>query len=322
MMSDILQIMVGMVVLIGGGELLVRSASRLAAALSISPLVIGLTVVAFGTSAPELAVSVQSALAGQPDLAIGNVVGSNIFNVLMILGLSAMIVPLAVASSLIRRDLPLMVIASIVFGVMAYDGRITFVDGTVLFTGVVAYTWWCIRGSRRETAAIQKEFAQEYSTPAKSFVGDGVLLVIGLVLLAVGSRLLINGSSSIARSFGVSELVIGLTIIAAGTSLPEVITSVMAAIRGERDIAVGNVVGSNLFNLLCVIGLSAIVSPNGIGVSESAIRFDIPVMILVAVVCLPIFLTGRQVSRGEGALLFAGYIAYTGYLIVEQSGSM
>ncbi|TWU01879.1 calcium/sodium antiporter [Neorhodopirellula pilleata] len=321
MITDILLIAGGMVVLIGGGELLVRSASRLAAALSISPLVIGLTVVAFGTSAPELAVSVQSALAGQPDLAIGNVVGSNIFNILMILGLSAMIVPLAVASSLIRRDLPLMVLASIVFGAMAYDGRISLIDGVLLFTGIVSYTWWCIRQSRRETAAIQDEFAQEYSTPAKSLVVDGILLLIGLVLLAVGSRLLINGSSSIARSFGVSELVIGLTIIAAGTSLPEVITSVMAAIRGERDIAVGNVVGSNLFNIMCVIGLSAIVSPNGVGVTDSAIRFDIPVMILVALVCLPIFLTGRQVSRGEGVLLFAGYIAYTAYLIFEQTAS-
>jgi len=316
MVIDILLVVAGMAVLIGGGELLVRSASRLAAALRVSPLVIGLTVVAFGTSAPELAVSVQSALAGQPDLAIGNVVGSNIFNVLMILGLSAMIVPLAVASSLIRRDLPLMVIASIVFGAMAYDGRITRVNGIILFSGIVAYTWWCVRESRRETAAIQKEFAQEFSTPAKSLTLDGIMLVIGLVLLAVGSRWLISGSSSIARSFGVSELVIGLTIIAAGTSLPEVITSVMAAIRGERDIAVGNVVGSNLFNLLSVIGLSAIVSPDGIGVTESAIRFDIPVMILVAVVCLPIFITGRQVSRGEGVLLFAGYIAYTVYLIV------
>jgi cation:H+ antiporter len=306
-----------MCLLIGGGELLVRSSSRLAAAFSISPLVIGLTVVAFGTSAPELAVSIQSALANSPDLAIGNVVGSNIFNLLFILGLSAVIVPLAVASSLIRRDLPIMVGASLLMAIMAYDGSIGRLEGLILFAGIVGYTWWCVRESRRESAAIKKEFAEEFSQPAKNIGLNIALLIVGLALLAAGSRLLIDGSSGVARSLGVSELIIGLTIIAAGTSLPEVITSVIAAVRGERDIAVGNVVGSNLFNLLCVLGLTASIAPSGLPVPDAAIRFDIPLMIGVSILCLPIFISGRCVSRLEGALLLSGYFAYTGYLITN-----
>ena len=317
-----LRIGIGLALLVGGGEFLVRGASRLATAVRISPLVIGLTVVAFGTSAPELAVSVQAALAGSADLAIGNVVGSNIFNVLFILGLSALIVPLVVSSQLIRWDVPVMIGVSLLTLVFSWDGSINRLEGLVLFVGIVAYTWWCVRQSRKESRELQAEFAQEWPNAVdqpRMRVSDLGLIVLGLILLGGGSRLLIDGSVRIAESFGVSELVIGLTIVAAGTSLPEVVTSLVAAVRGERDIAVGNVVGSNIFNILCVLGLSGVIAPTGVEVSSAALRFDIPVMIAVAAACLPIFFTGHVISRWEGGVFFFYYLAYTAYLVLNAT---
>ncbi len=315
----------GLAALIAGGELLVRGASKLAALARISPLVIGLTVVAFGTSAPELAVSVQSAFAGQPDLALGNVVGSNIFNVLFILGLSAMIVPLAVASRLVRWDVPLMIAASAMMLLFGLDGRMGRVDGIILFACLVGYLIWLLRESRREQTEVKEEFAKELGPPKKTGAGQVVLnlgfVIGGLVLLAYGARWLVDGATGIAVSFGVSQLVIGLTIVAAGTSLPEVVTSVIAAIRGERDIAVGNIVGSNLFNILCVLGLSSIVAPDGIPVQAAALRFDIPIMIAVAVACLPILFTDHLIARWEGAVFFGYYVAYTAYIVLDATGS-
>lgn len=313
----------GLVLLVGGGELLVRGASRLAAAMRISPLVIGLTVVAFGTSAPELAVSVQAAMAGNADLALGNVVGSNIFNVLFILGVSALIVPLVVSSELVRRDVPVMIAASLLLLAFGWDGAINRVEGVVLFAGIVLYTWWCVRQSRKESSEVKQEFEQEWPSEnqSQSSLPFNLMFIVGgLCLLGLGSTLLISGSVYVATSFGVSELVIGLTIVAAGTSLPEVVTSLTAAVRGERDIAVGNVVGSNIFNILCVLGVSSTIGPTGIAVSPSAMSFDIPVMIAVAVACLPIFLTGHIISRWEGALFLLYYVAYTTYLVLNATG--
>ena len=296
----------------------------LAVAVRISPLVIGLTVVAFGTSAPELAVSVQAALAGTGDLALGNVVGSNIFNVLFILGISAMIVPLVVSSQLIRRDVPLMIGVSVLLLLVGRDGNIQRLEGLLLFSGIVAYTWWCIRQSRGENSGIQAEFAREWPpgmANPRAIAVCIVMIVAGLAFLGCGSSWLIGGATSIAERLGVSELVIGLTIVAAGTSLPEVVTSIVAACRGERDIAVGNVVGSNLFNILCVLGLSSLIAPSGLDVSSAALRFDIPVMIAVAVACLPIFFTGRLIARWEGSLFFFYYLAYTAYLVLDATGN-
>ncbi|NUM82219.1 calcium/sodium antiporter [bacterium] len=312
----------GLVFLVAGAEMLVKGASRIAAALGISPLVIGLTVVAFGTSAPEMAVSVQSSLEGQADIAIGNVVGSNIFNVLFILGISAIITPLIVQQQLIRLDVPLMIAVSILTYGFAYDGQIQRWEGIVLFLGIVAYTVFLIRQSRKENKEIQAEYAKEFSEkPKPGAIGFQIVLVIaGLALLVVGSDWLVAGAVAIAKLFGVSELIIGLTIIAAGTSLPEVATSIIAAIRGERDIAVGNVVGSNIFNILAVLGLSATVAPQAIPVAPSAISFDIVVMIAVAVACLPIFFTGNIIARWEGFVFLAYYIAYTLFLILNTTG--
>ncbi len=315
----------GLALLIIGAEGLVRGASRMALGLGISPLVVGLTVVAFGTSAPELAVSIQSALSGSggADVALGNVVGSNIANVLLILGISAAITPLVVQQQLIRLDVPLMIGVSVVVFVMALDGTISRIDGLILFAGIVVYTMFAIRQSRMESADVQEEYRAEFDTGRAQTIGDWLknvaFLTGGLALLVVGSRWMVDGAISFARVLGISELVIGLTIVAVGTSLPEIATSIVAALRGERDIAVGNVVGSNIFNLLAVLGLSSIVAPTGISVAPAALNFDMPVMIAVAIACLPIFFTGRLIARWEGWLFLGYYIAYTLYLILAAS---
>jgi cation:H+ antiporter len=316
-------ILAGLVALGAGGEMLVRGASRLAAAARITPLVIGLTVVAFGTSSPELAVSLKASLAGQTDIAVGNVVGSNILNILFILGVSALVSPLTVSSQLIRLDVPLMIGASILMLVLGWDGNIGRGEGVLLFAILICYIVWAVYQSRRETSAARQQFEQEYPIPARASwrqVGRQIgLVLVGLVLLTLGAKWLLVGAVTVARLLGMSELLIGLTIVAVGTSLPEVAASVLASWRGERDIAVGNVIGSNLFNILCVLGLSAAVSAQGVAVPVSALRFDIPVMIAVAVVCLPIFVTGQQIARWEGGLFLGYYVAYTLYLVLSET---
>jgi len=314
----------GLVALIAGANLLVRGASTLAAVLGISPLVIGLTVVAFGTSSPEMAVSVQSAWSGKTDLAVGNVVGSNIFNVLFILGLSALIAPLVVAEQLVRKEVPIMIGASLLLFVLAQGGAISRVEGGVLFGLIVAYTLYLVIAARREGAGGSADYEREYGATARSRGGNlawqAVLVVAGLALLVLGSDWLVQAAVETARRLGISELVIGLTIVAAGTSLPEVAASIMAALKGERDIAVGNVVGSNLFNLLAVLGLSSLVAPAGLSVPSALLTFDIPVMLAVALACLPIFFTGYRIARWEGAVFLAYYFCYTAYLILSATG--
>ncbi len=316
-------LIIGLGLLIVGAELLVKGASRLAAGFGISPLVIGLTIVAFGTSSPEMAVSVSTALSGVSDIAVGNVVGSNIFNVLFILGISALIAPLVVSRQLIRLDVPIMIGVSLLYLALALDGVITFWEGALLFAGIIAYTTFLIVQARREKAgaAAQDEFTREYGEKQK-LDARGVLLniglaIAGLVLLVIGSNWLVDGAVAFARLLGVDEVVIGLTIVAAGTSLPEVATSILATIRGERDIAVGNVVGSNIFNILAVLGASALASPAGLAVPASINAFDGPVMLAVAIACLPIFFTGHIIARWEGAVFLAYYVAYTAYLVLD-----
>ena len=243
----------GLVLLVLGAEWLVRGAARLATRFGISPLIIGLTVVAFGTSAPETAVSVGAALDGSGDIAIGNVVGSNIANVLLILGASALIAPLLVSRQLIRLDVPIMIVAGAATYALAFDGSLSRLDGALLFAGIVVYTLFLIYKSRQDKSTSGDEFSDEYGADQagqRPAWRDLVLIVAGLALLIQGSDFLVTGAVALARTLGLSELVIGLTVVAVGTSLPELATSVMAALRGERDIAVGNIVGSNIFNLL------------------------------------------------------------------------
>lgn len=313
----------GLAALLTGAELLVRGASRLALRFGISPLVIGLTVVAFGTSSPELAVSVQSGLAGQADIAVGNVVGSNIFNVLAVLGLAALIAPLMVQQQLVRFEVPLIVGLSVLVLVMAQDGRIGPFDGLLLVAGLVAYTVLVIRQTRREAATVQAEYAKEFGVAAAGRPGrlpvQVALILGGLGLLVLGATWLVDSAVSIARALEISEAVIGLTIVAAGTSLPELATSVVAAMRGERDIAVGNVVGSSVFNLLGILGVAALVTPGGLSVAPGLLFFDIPVMIAVAFACMPIFGTGQRIARWEGALFLAYYVVYVTYLVLAAT---
>lgn len=313
-------VLAGFALLVFGAEFLVRGASKLAAVFGISPLVIGLTVVAFGTSAPETAVSAVSALSGQANIALGNVIGSNIFNVLLILGISALVAPLTVEQKLVRMDVPVMIVASLAVYLFSLNGVIGRLEGLILFAGIIAYTVFLIRQSRRESQVVQAEYARAYGDKEpflpKTILKDTALILVGFGVLVLGSKWLVAGAVLIAQKLGVSDLIIGLTIVAAGTSLPELATSMVASFRGERDIAVGNVVGSCLFNLLAVLGLAGTVSPAGIAVSPQSIHVDFPVMILSAVVCLPVFFTGKRISRGEGALLLGGYIAYTSYLVL------
>jgi cation:H+ antiporter len=312
----------GLALLVLGAEVMVKGASKLAEMMGISPLLIGLTVVAYGTSAPEMAVSLQSIMAEQSDISLGNVIGSNLFNTLLILGLSALIVPLVVDQQLIRLDVPIMIGVSVLVLVFGLDGEIGSVDGLILFIGAIVYTLFLMRQGRSEPLPDEDDpteipLARSLKLPPWAIhLG---YIVVGLGLLVWGSRWLVFGAVSIARAIGVSELIIGLTIIAAGTSLPELATSAVASLRGERDIAVGNVVGSNIFNLLAVLGLAAFVSGEGITVSPAVLSFDLPFMVAVAVACLPIFFTGNVVSRTEGLLFIAYYVAYTAYLIFDST---
>jgi cation:H+ antiporter len=321
MLTAWLLLIAGLAVLVGGAELLVRGASGLGRHLGISPLVIGLTVVAFGTSSPELAVSLSAVLGGRPDLAIGTAIGSNIFNVLVILGLSALVRPLVVERRLVRVDVPIMLGTSAALWPLLMDGRLGRTDGLLLFAGFVAYVVLAVRVSHRESRAIHAESPDmPLSKPSESLTQPVVLVVLGLAGTVVGSQWLVRSSVVIATAWGVSELTIGLTIVAGGTSLPEMATSLVAAVRGQRDIAVGNVVGSNIFNVLAILGVAGLVAPEGVPVSAAVLAFDLPVMVAAAVCCLPIVFTGHEIRRWEGGLLLAAYSAYVTYLVLDASG--
>jgi cation:H+ antiporter len=318
----ILLFVCGLALLIIGAELLVRGASKIAAGLGISPLIVGLTVVAVATSAPELAVSIGGALSGQADIALGNVVGSNIMNILFILGLSAIIIPLTVSHQIIRFDVPVMIFLSGLVLFLCLDRVISWFDGILLITALIAYFIVLVMISLKAYSANKDA---ERASPGNDGKGKervnwllNVFLVItGVAMLVVGARWFVSSAVLFASYLGVSELIIGLTVVAAGTSMPEVVTSIIAAIRGERDIAVGNVVGSNIFNILGVLGISGVLAPSGIFVSESVIAFDIPIMAAVAIACLPVFFTKSLISRWEGVLFLGYYIAYTSFLILN-----
>lgn len=311
----------GLVFLVVGAELLVRGAAALAAAMGVSPLVVGLTVVSIGTSAPELAVSIQASFHHQGDLALGNVVGSNIANILLILGLAAVIAPLMVEPQLVRLDVPLMIGASILTYLLAWDGFISRLDGGLLFVCAVVYTVFTIYQSRRESAAVAADMAAEFPVPPKRLRARAVALyvfyiLIGLVGLVQGANWIVDGAVAAAKWMGVSEMVVGLTVVAIGTSLPEIAATLVAVSRGQREMAVGNAVGSNLFNLFGVLGAAGLAAPEPILVPGNALVFDLPVMCAVAVACLPIFVAGRQIARWEAVLFLFYYAAYLTYLVL------
>ncbi|QGG94228.1 calcium/sodium antiporter [Actinomarinicola tropica] len=318
---------VGLVFLVAGAELLVRGAASIATRFGIAPVVIGLTVVAFGTSAPELAVSVSAAIGGNGEVAFGNVAGSNIANILLILGGSAVIGTLAVSQRIIRIDIPVLIGASFVALLLGLDNEIGRVDGAILFAGVVTYTWWLIRAARGER---EQDVIDEYDESIEELEVDVVdkplpvqvgLVVLGLAVLVGGSQLLVGSATDIAEEMGVSDLVIGLTVVAIGTSLPELATSFLAAYRGQRDIAVGNVVGSNLFNLLCVLGLTGLAAGTPIPVPDSALQVDVPVMLAATIVLVPIIWKGFEIRRWEGIVLVAAYTLYVTFLVLDAGDS-
>ncbi len=318
-LMTVLLLLAGLVLLTFGADVLVKGASSLAGSLGISPLIIGLTVVAFGTSAPEMSVSVSSAFKGSAEIAVGNVVGSNIFNVLFILGVSAIAASLVVQKQLVRFDIPIMIYASFMVLLMCIDGQISRFDGLLLFAGIIAYTVFLIKEARREGVLVVE--GGDDIAPPQPLWKNIILIVVGLVMLVVGSQWLVDGAVEIAKYFGLSELVIGLTIVAAGTSLPELATSVMASLKGERDIAIGNIVGSNIFNIGAVLGLSSIVAPQGLSVTGTLLTIDIPVMILVALVCLPVLLSNYTITRTDGVAFLACYVVYVTYIVLAAQQS-
>lgn len=327
MLANIGWFLAGLAALIVGAEVMVKGGSRLAARLGISPIVVGLTVVSIGTSMPELAVGVTAAGQGSGALAVGNIAGTNVVNLFLILGLSAAMVPLVLQLRTIRLELPMMAVAALLLFVLAADGVMTRADGAILLTGAVVYTAVVIRSAHRESRAVVGEFAQAYTEDAaeepsggrRQTLREAAMLVGGIALVVVGAEWLVDGSVGMAREFGVSDALIGLTVVAIGTSAPELATTVMSTLRGDRDIAIGNLVGSSIYNIALILGVTCLVPANGLELPSSLVRIDIPIMVIVALLCIPIFITGRRVSRTEGVLMVTAYLGYLTFLLATQS---
>lgn len=322
MTHAIIWIGAGLTALIAGAELLVRGGSALAERLGISPLLIGLTVVALGTSTPELAVGIEAAIQGNGSLAIGNIAGTNTVNILLILGLSAALQPLALQMQTLRLELPAIVIAATTLLAFAWDGRLSRTEGLLLVIMGAAFTLAVIRLARRESLRVKLEFAREFGSRRfanRQATTEMLMLAVGLVIIVVGADWLVEGAVDLARLWNVSDAFIGLTIVAIGTSAPELVTTIISTIRGERDIAIGNLIGSSVYNILVILGVTCLIPANGVDVSSHLIRIDIPVMLGVALLCIPVFVSGRQISRIEGGLFVSAYAAYLSYLIIQRT---
>ncbi|MDD2049004.1 calcium/sodium antiporter [Pseudomonas putida] len=309
----------GLLLLIAGAELLVRSALRVASSLQVRPLIIGLSLVAFGSSAPQLTVSLQAAYTGAPDVAVGSVIGSNIFNILVTLGLAALIIPLRVSRQLVRLDIPVMIGASLLVYLLALNELLGRLEGALLLLGLLAYLAILWHQSRHHA----RTFPAPGPRPQQGagfWITSLLLMLTGLGLLSAAGHLLLEAAVEVASDLGLSERVIGLTVVAVCTSLPELATSLIAALRGEREIAVGNVIGSNLFNLLAVLGLTAVVAPEPLSISPNALDFDLPVMLGVAALSLPVFYSGYRVTRAEGLVFLGLYLAYGLHVVAFTTG--
>ncbi|MGE7994331.1 calcium/sodium antiporter [Pseudomonas sp. NPDC089554] len=309
----------GLVLLVIGAELLVRAALRLAGRLHVRPLIIGLSLVAFGSTAPQLTVSLQAAYQGAPDVALGSVVGSNIFNVLVILGLAALIIPLRVSRQLVRLDIPLMIAASALVYLLAANGELGRLEGALLLAGLVGYLAMLWHQSRHYARTYPAPEALHIS-PARFWGKALTQAFLGLLLLSLAGHLLLEAAVEVATDLGLSERVIGLTVVAVCTSLPELAAALVAALRGEREIAVGTVIGSNLFNLLAVLGLTALITPQPLSISPNALAFDLPVMLGVAALSLPVFYSGYRVTRAEGLVFLCLYLVYGLHIVAFTTG--
>lgn len=321
-----LQVLGGLILLVGGGELLVRGASALAVRAGISPLVVGLTVVSVATSAPELAVTTGAVFSGESELAIGNVIGSNIANILLVLGISAIVVPLGIRRQLVRIDVPFLIVFGLVLLALSLDGSISMFDGGLLLTAWVGHTAMTVWLSKRSTAPEgatdvvgTTDLASADKDPGLSLLFALLFVAAGVGLLVGGANLLVTGAVSIATGLGVSSLVIGLTVVAIGTSLPELVASIIAVRQRQGDLAVGNAVGSCLANIGLVLGVPALISSGGLPVPGAVLSIDLPLMVATSAVLLPVVYTGARIGRREGGLFVALYVAYTAYLVLNAA---
>ncbi|QKF51422.1 Inner membrane protein YrbG [Pseudomonas graminis] len=318
-MPTLIELVSGLLLMIIGAQMSVRAAVALAALLKTRPLFLGLTVVALGSSAPQLAVGLQAAFTDSTDIAVGSVIGSNIFNILVTLGLSALIIPLRVARQLVRVDLPLMIAATALVAALAWNGELSALDGVVLLLGMAAYLFVVVRQFAHGARHVPRTDL-EPRRRIWPLLGRLALMACGLALLTFGSYLLVGAAVSVALDLGLSERVIGLTVIAVATSLPALMTSLIAALRGERDIAVGNIIGSNLFNLLGGLGITALISTGPLSISPNALDFDLPVMLGVAALCVPLFYSGYRITRLEGLLMLGLYAVYGLHIVSFTTG--
>lgn len=316
----------GLVVVIFGAEILVRSATRIATMLGISPIVIGLTIVSVGTSTPELAVGIAAVAEGNGALAVGNIAGTNTVNILLILGLSAAIRALPIRMQSIKLDVPAMIGSSVALILMSLDGVLTQTEGGVLLLAAILYTALLVRESRRESAAMKREFRQEFGPKPGAagservrFASHAVLLATGIALTVVGADLLVAGAVNLARTYGLSDAFIGLTIVAIGTSAPELATTLVSTIKNDRDVAIGNLIGSSVYNILVILGLTMLTAPRGVEVQSDLLWIDLPLAAIAAAACLPVFRSGGKVSRKEGAVFVAAYLVYLTVLVTLRS---
>ncbi|MFI7066004.1 calcium/sodium antiporter [Kribbella sp. NPDC050124] len=317
-MGSALLILGGLVGLLGGAELVVRGGTGLALRLGIAPIVVGVTVVSLGTSMPELAIGIDAARQGSAGLAVGNIVGTNLVNLLLILGLSALIAPIALDTRTVRFDLPSMTAVSVVLLLVALDGTLGALDGLVLLLLGIAYTVGVLRTSQRESPTVQEEYEADYETKKTRPWVHVVSLLVGIAVIVVGATLLVDGAVDAARAFGVSDAVIGLTIIAIGTSAPELVTTLLSTIRGNRDIALGNLLGSSVYNIAIILGITILAAPGVVPVPDEILRGDLLLMVGAAIACVPVFVSGRRITRIEGGAFVAAYVVYLTWLLISQ----
>lgn len=333
-MNAVLFLLIGLGLLTLGAELLLRAATRIALRLGVSPMVIGLTVVAVGTSLPELAVGVDAVRVGAGSLAIGNVVGTNTANILLILGLIALIRPLKLERRTLRYDLPFMVAAALILALMMANGALSWLEGAILAVGAVAYTWFVVRVARREAervahlkgprASVAKvpEAAMsdpQAEPPKRNLAVDLVMLAIGIGLTILGAGWFVDGAVSLATLLGVSEALIGLTVVAIGTSMPELVTSIVASIKGDRDVAVGNLIGSSVYNIALILGVTLLAAPGPVPVDREILIVDLPVMVGAVLLCVPVFFSNGRISRWEAGMFVTLYLGYLAFLIVTRT---
>lgn len=326
--AAVLTFTVGLVVLVAGAEAVVRGGSEVAARFGVRPAVVGLTVVSLGTSLPELAIGLSAVADGNGDLAVGNIVGTNLVNILLVLGLAAVLRPIRFERRTLRFDLPAGVVAALVLLVLASDGALSLIDGLVLTAYGIGYLLMVIRSSRRtDRSAVgsprHAELSEGTSRPAEAVPRPGRavgVLVAGLVAIVVGAELLVDGAISVAQAFGMSEAVVGLTVVAIGTSAPELVTIIVATLRGDRAIAIGNLMGSNVFNIALVLGPTVLAAPAALAVPDAVVYGDLLLLAAAALVCLPAFWSRAVLSRAEGSAFVAAYVAYLVLVVTLRRG--